>query len=106
MKKDTRLSWGVTLLVFGILFLIKQFNVLSPEFAQYFYDARNYPIIAGIIFLICHSNKSIGWVLVIFGLLMRLFELVRFLPHWSVYVFPALLIVAGCILVFGVKKGK
>lgn len=106
MKKDSRLAWGVTLLLFGILFLIKQLGVLSSNVADILYDVRNYPIFIGVIFLICYKNKSVGWILLLVGLLLRVNDIVKLTSQWSNYIWPALLIIAGVILVFGVKKGK
>ncbi len=106
MRKDSRLAWGVTLLLFGILFLLKQLGVFSPEVASIIYNSKNYPVYIGVIFLICYSNKSVGLILLGIGLLLRLSDIIKFTAEFSNYVWPALLIVAGVILVFGVKKGK
>lgn len=105
-KKDSRLAWGVTLLVFGCMFLLRQFHILSPEIASFIFDFKNYPLIMGVIFLFCHSNKSIGAVLIVVGLLFRVSDIIHYTRHLSEYIWPILLIVAGIILVLGVKKGK
>ncbi|MDR1584850.1 MAG: hypothetical protein LBS07_01575 [Prevotellaceae bacterium] len=105
-KKDNRLAWGVSLLVFGCLFLLRQFHLIPADMAVYIFDVTSYLFIIGIIFLICHSNKSIGWILVVLGILFRLSDIVRFTQNLSDYIWPVLLIVAGIVLVFGVKKGK
>lgn len=106
MKKDSRLSWGITLLLFGVLFLIKQLGVVPANVASVLYDVRNYPVFMGIIFLICYRTKSVGWILLLVGFLLRVNEIVKLTSQWSNYIWPALLIIAGGILVFGVKKGK
>lgn len=110
MKKDSRLAWGITLLFFGILFLLSQFYIFSPKVSSILFDARNYPIYGGIIFLISHRIKTVGWTLLLFGILLRLFEIIpgiiKFNSEWAKYIWPALLVIAGAILVFGVKKGK
>jgi len=106
MKKDNRLAWGVTLLLFGILFLIKQLVNIPGNVAAVLYDVRNYPIFIGIVFLIFHKNKSAGWILLLVGILLRVNDIIKLTSQWSNYIWPALLIIAGGILVFGVKKGK
>lgn len=106
MKKDSRLAWGVTLLFFGLLFLAKQFGIIPPHIASTLFDMRNYPIFIGIIFLICYRIKSVGWILLLVGLMLRVNDIVKLTSQWSNYIWPALLIIAGGILVFGVKKGK
>ena len=106
MKKDSRLAWGITLLLFGILFLIKQLGFIPANVANILYDVRNYPIFIGIIFLICYRTKSVGWILLLVGALLRTGDIIKITSQWSNYIWPALLIIAGGILVFGVKKGK
>ncbi len=103
-KKDNRLAWGVTLLIFGCLFLLKQIHILPAEFEPYIFDFKNYPLIMGVIFLLCHSNKNIGIVLIVVGLLFRLSDIIQLTRHISDFIWPVLLILAGAILVFGKKK--
>lgn len=103
-KKDNRLAWGVTLLVFGCLFLIRQLQLLPAEISPYIFDFKNYPIIIGVIFLLFHSNKNIGIVLIVVGLLFRLSDIIQLTRHISDFIWPVLLIIAGGIMVFGVKK--
>lgn len=103
-KKDNRLAWGVTLLIFGCLFLLKQVHILPSEFESYLFDFKNYPLIMGVIFLLCHSNKNIGIVLIVVGLLFRLSDIIQLTRHISDYIWPVLLILAGAIMVFGKKR--
>ncbi len=103
-KKDNRLAWGVTLLIFGCLFLLKQVHILPSEFESYIFDFKNYPLIMGIIFLLCHSNKNIGLVLIVVGLLFRLSDIIQLTRHISDFIWPVLLILAGAIMVFGKKN--
>ena len=103
-KKDNRMAWGVTLLVFGCLFLIRQLQLVPSDIAPYLFDFKNYPIIIGVIFLLFHSNKNIGIVLIVVGLLFRLSDIIQLTRHISDFIWPVLLIVAGGIMVFGTKK--
>ncbi|MDD4968657.1 MAG: DUF5668 domain-containing protein [Paludibacter sp.] len=103
-KNDNRLPWGVTLLVFGCLFLLKQLHVIPAEIAIYLFDFKNYPLIIGAIFLLFHSNKNIGIVLIVLGLLFRLSDIIQLTRHISDYIWPVLLILAGAVMVFGTKK--
>lgn len=106
VKKDNRLAWGITLLFFGSLFLIKQLNILPESMASYIFDFKNYPLFMGIIFLLFNSNRTPGIVLIVVGLLFRLSEIIQITRHISDYVWPVLLIIAGGIMVFRSKKGK
>lgn len=103
-KKDNRLAWGVTLLVFGCLFLTRQLHILPVEIEPYIFDFKNYPLIMGVIFLLFHSNKNIGIVLIVVGLLFRISDIIQITRHISNFIWPVLLILAGAILVFGKKK--
>ena len=106
MMKDSRLAWGITLLLFGVMFLIRQLGIIPVEISDIVFDWKNFPLIIGVIFLIFHKNKSIGMVLIVVGILLRLQEIIHWTKDISEYVWPVLLIVAGIILVFGVKRGK
>ena len=103
-KKDDRLAWGVTLLVFGCLFLIRQLQILPTEITPYIFDIKNYPLIIGVIFLLFHSNKNIGIVVIVVGLLFRLSYIIQLTRHVSDFIWPVLLIIAGVVLVFGINK--
>ena len=103
-KKDNRLAWGVTLLVFGSLFLIRQLHFLPPAVESSVFDFKNYPLIMGAIFLLCHSNKTIGIVLIVVALLFRLSDIIIWTRNISDFLWPVLLIAAGGILVFGKKR--
>lgn len=102
-KSDNRLAWGVTLLVFGCLFLIRQLHIIPAELANIVFDFKNYPLIIGIIFLLCHSNKNIGFVLITVGLLFRLSDIIHWTKDISDFIWPILLITAGALLVFKKK---
>jgi len=54
--------------------------------------------------LLCHSNKTIGIVLIVVALLFRLSDIIMWTRHISDFIWPVLLIAAGAILVFGMKK--
>jgi hypothetical protein len=99
-KKDNLLAWGVTLLVFGCLFLIRQLQIIPTEIADYVFDFKNYPLIIGIIFLLCHKNKNIGIVLIVVGLFFRLSDIIQWTRHISDFIWPVLLILAGALMVF------
>ena len=104
--KDNRFAWGISLLLFGVMFLLRQLGIFSPDIADVLFDFKNFPLIIGVIFLIWHKNKSIGMILIVVGLLLRLQEIIHWTQNLSEFVWPLLLIAAGIILLFGVKKGK
>jgi hypothetical protein len=105
-KKNDKLAWGISLLAFGCLFLIKQLHILPDGIASVIFDTKNYPLLMGIIFLLFHSYKSVGYVLIAVGLLFRISDIIRITQHVSDYIWPILLMISGLILIFGFKKGK
>lgn len=106
LQKDNRLAWGISLLVFGCIFLIRQLNILPAGLSDIVFDFKNYPLIVGVIFLLAHKNKNIGLVLIVVGLMFRLSDIIRWTQHISDFIWPLLLIIAGAILIFANKKGK
>ena len=104
LQKDNKLAWGITLLLFGFLFLLKQINIFPPEVANFIFDFKNYPLIIGIIFLLTYNNKNVGLILIIIGILFRLSDIIRITQHIANYIWPLLLIIAGAILVAGNRK--
>ena len=106
IQKDNRLAWGITLLLFGLLFMFRQLNILPPDISEMVFDFKNYPLIIGIVFLFTHKNKTIGLVLITVGLLFRLSDIIRLTQNISDFIWPSLLIIAGAIMVFGKSKGR
>lgn len=106
LQKDNRLAWGISLLVFGCIFLVRQLNILPAGLSDIIFDFKNYPLIVGVIFLLAHKNKNIGLVLIVVGLMFRLSDIIRWTQHISDFIWPLLLIIAGAILIFANKKGK
>lgn len=106
MQKDSRLAWGLSLLVFGVLFLVRQLNIISPAIADLVFNFKNYPLILGIVFLIAYKNKTAGIVLIALSVLFRLSEIIRLTQHVSDFIWPVLLILAGVVVIFSTKGGK
>ncbi|MDD2996777.1 MAG: DUF5668 domain-containing protein [Paludibacter sp.] len=106
IQKDNRLAWGITLLLFGIMFMLRQLNIFPQEISEMVFDLKNYPLIIGLVFLFTHKNKTIGLVLITVGLLFRLSDIIRLTHNISDFIWPTLLIIAGAIMVFGKGKGR
>lgn len=106
MKDDSRIAWGVSLLVLGFMFLLKQLSVFSPEIEAAIFNFKNLPFIFGLIFLITHKNKSIGIVLLVIGAFLYLKNIIVWTKSLSDFIWPILLIGAGTIMLFSPKKKK
>ncbi len=106
MQKDSKLAWGLSLLVFGVLFLVRQLNILPETVTDLIFNFKNYPLILGVIFLIAYKNKTAGIVLIAVSVLFRLSEIIRLTQHVSDFIWPVLLIVAGVLVIFSNNNGK
>ncbi len=106
MTKDSRLPWGISLLVFGVAFLIRQLGILSPEVEDIVFDLRNVLLVLGIIFLLTYRNKSIGIILTAIWSLFYLKDIIIWSRKISDLIWPVLLIAAGALLIFSSKESK
>ena len=106
MSKDSRFPWGISLLVFGIFFLIRQLGIFSPEVDDLIFDLRNVLLVVGVIFLITYRNKAIGIVLISIWALFYLKDLILWSRNLSDFIWPLLLIAAGALLVVSAKGNK
>ena len=106
MSKDSRFPWGISLLVFGIFFLIRQLGIFSPEVDDLIFDLRNVLLVVGVIFLITYRNKAIGIVLISIWALFYLKDLILWTRNLSDFIWPLLLIAAGALLVVSAKGNK
>ncbi len=105
-KSENFLTWGISLLTFGILFLIKQLNFIPAETSELIFDFKNYPLILGVIFLITHRNKNIGWVLIVVAIIFRISDIIRITRQISDFVWPILFIIAGVLLIMNHQTKK
>ncbi|GHT32732.1 hypothetical protein FACS189434_05260 [Bacteroidia bacterium] len=81
------------------------------DLPKYVFDFRNYPILAGIIFLIFNQYKSPGFVMIIVGVLMRFsyeMDFTRRHYDWTSslwdYVWPPLLIIIGALMIWKIYR--
>jgi hypothetical protein len=107
-RNDTgnKLAYGLSFVFFGLLFLLNIlgfFRAINVE--RYVMDWRNYFIYAGIIFLCAKKKKTLGFVLLIIGVFLRFQGTISgYLPTYSVYFWPILMIITGAILLILVLR--
>ena len=106
MTKDSRFPWGISLLVFGLLFLLRQLGVFSPEVDNLIFDLRNVILALGIVFLLTYKNKSTGVVLLGVWILFYLKDIIVWSRSLSDFIWPVLLIAAGALLLFSSKESR
>lgn len=106
MSKDSRFPWGISLLAFGVLFLLRQLGIFSPEIDNLIFDLRNVLLVLGIVFLISYKNKSIGIILLVVWILFYLKDIIIWTKSLSDFIWPVLLIAAGALLLYNGKDSK
>lgn len=104
IKNNNRFAWGLVLIVVGCLALVNKLHILPPFWESIIFNFKNYPLIIGIIFLLFHSKKTIGIVLISIAVLFRLSDIINLTKNVSDYIWPTLLVIAGAIIILGNRK--
>lgn len=107
MAKDTgnRLSYGLTILTFGVLFLLDKVGILNHiPYGKSLVSVGSLFLIAGIIFLLTKTEKKMGLVLTAVGVIMNADLFFGWMSNYSNLIVPIVLIVGGLIMVLTSKK--
>lgn len=102
-NSNDRLSYGITILTFGLLFLLDKLNVLSI-IPFNLISIGSFFLIAGIVFLFTQPKKALGWVFLGIGVLLNADLFFGWMKNYSNMIVPIGLIVAGLIMVLSHKK--
>lgn len=97
-NKDTYKATAVTLITFGILYLIDKLINFSAIGLPWVMHKDNFLLYTGIIFLIFKRDKSVGLVLIGLWLILNFGLITALLGTMSAYLLPVTLLVAGGIL--------
>lgn len=104
-NNSDKLSYGIILLIFGVLFLLDKLGVFDTlTFGKQLLSIDSFFLIAGIVFVITQTKKVLGWVFLIIGLLLNADFLFNWASTYSRYIIPTLLIVAGISLITARRK--
>ena len=103
LSDNAKKGWAFTLIMFGILFFIKQTSILPTTAENLIMDWHNYPLYAAVIFFIVKELK-IAAVLTGIGLLFHGAEVIKLTQNLSHYMWPLLLVAAGVVLLLSIKK--
>jgi energy-coupling factor transporter transmembrane protein EcfT len=98
---SNKVTWGVILVFFGFLFFIKKTGIIPVSWNEIF-NVQNFPVYAGIIFLI-GRNIKVAVALFVLALLLRFGQIIELTRGLSHYLWPLLLIIAGLILILNKK---
>lgn len=102
-NSNDRLSYGITILVFGLLFLLDKLNALSIIPVNLI-SIGSFFLIAAIVFLFTQPKKALGWVFLGIGVLLNADLFFGWMKSYSSLIVPIGLIIAGLVMVLTYKK--
>lgn len=104
-KSNDRLSYGIAILIFGILFLLDKIGILSQiPYGAHFISVGSFLLIGGIVFLITQPKKILGWIFLGVGILLNADLFFGWMVSYSKYIVPLGLIIVGVAMVLTSKK--
>ena len=101
--KDRKILFGITLVLIGVLFLLKELNIISSN--NILLDFKMFPIYLAAIFLYGKDTK-VASIFGIIALILWIPELAEFIGDFAHLLWPLLLIGLGVLLIVSVKKKK
>lgn len=104
-KNNDRLPYGLTIMVFGLIFLLNKTGVLSLiPYGERLMSVGVLFVIAGIIFLCTKAEKKMGLILTAIGVLINADFFFGWMHSYSNLIVPILLIVIGLVMVVSSKR--
>lgn len=103
MESSNKKSWGIVLILFGVIFFLKTVGLFGEDCELY--NIKNFPVYAGLVFL-ATRNFKIGLLLCGIGALLRLDQIIELTKDLSQFVWPLLLVLAGAVLFFSKNNDK
>ena len=104
-KQADRMANGVTLLLFGFLFLLIQLRVSGHWFwLTYIKNPATYFLIAGAVFLWLKREKALGYILTGIGVLGYCDITFEWSKNYTQFAFPILIMLSGIGQIFFAKK--
>ncbi len=106
-KSNDRLSYGITILIFGVLFLLDKIGILSQiPYGSNLISVGVFFLIGGIVFLITQPKKVLGWIFLGIGILLNADLFFGWMKSYSNLIVPLGLIIAGVAMVLTSKKNN
>lgn len=99
-NKDTYKATGITLMVFGVLYLLDKLVHFAALGLPWVMQKDNFLLYTAIIFLLVKHDKSVGLVLVGLWLVLNFGLITALLGTMSAYLLPLALLVIGIIFYF------
>lgn len=100
-----RLAYGLTVMIYGVLFLLQKTGVLSHiPYVSYLVSVGSFFLIAGIVFLSTKAEKTTGIVFTAVGVILCLDMFFNWMHSYTSLIASLILIIAGLVLVLAAKK--
>ncbi len=99
-NKDTYKATGITLMVFGVLYLLDKLVHFAALGLPWVMQKDNFLLYTAIIFLLVKHDNSVGLVLAGLWLVLNFGLITALLGTMSAYLLPLALLVIGIILYF------
>lgn len=103
-NNDSYMATGITMLLFGILFLVNTIYPFSRMGYGFVMDIDNLICYAAVIFLIFKKEKNVGIILALIWLMLNFGVIIKLLGAVSSYIIPVALIILGGIVIYKAKK--
>lgn len=97
-NRDTYKATAITLIVFGVLYLIDKLVHFSTIGLPWVMNKDNFLLYTAVIFLMFKHDKSVGLVLIGLWLVLNFGLITALLGTMSAYLLPIALLVIGAIL--------
>lgn len=104
-NSTNRLPIGLTIMVFGLLYLIDKIGILSKiPYGDRLLNIGSLFLIAGIIFLCTKAEKKIGLIFTGIGIVINSDLFFGWMHSYSNLIVPILLIAVGLVMVLTAKR--
>lgn len=104
-SKNDKLSFGIIILIFGLLYLFDKLGVLSQlPFKYDFISVSSAFLIGGIVFVCTQPKRVLSWILLGVGLFLNANHLFSWLGEYSKFTVPVVAIIAGLALILSYRK--
>lgn len=97
-NKDTYRATAITLIVFGVLYMVDKLIHFSAVGLPWVMNKDNFLLYTAVVFLLFKHDKSVGLILVGLWLVLNFGLIMALLGTISAYLLPVTLLVIGGIL--------
>lgn len=104
-KSNDYLSYGITFLILGVLYLLDYTKLLAKiPYGESLISIGAFFLIAGVIFIITQPKKALGWIFLVIGIIFNADLLLGWIISLPYLVVPIALMIIGIGMVLISKK--